>query len=150
MFSKMITIDLSTENVTIDEIEPEVLKMFLGGRGLADWVVYHEIEASIDPLSPENILVLANGSLAGSVAPGATRLQIAARSPQTGLIGYANVGGNFGAALMKTGYQLLVIRSRAKQPSYLYIDTNEVEIRNAENLWGCDTWDTEAFLKKVL
>jgi len=143
MQKEQITVDLNTKSVFVENIGSELESIFLGGRGLADWILYREIDRDTDPLGPNNVLVLSNGLLAGSAAPGSTRLQISGKSPQTGLIGFANIGGNFGAALQHSGYQLVIVRSKARKPTCLYIRRGKVQFLDAEELWGLDTWNTE-------
>jgi aldehyde:ferredoxin oxidoreductase len=93
----------------------------------------------IDPLAPENVLVLSGGLLTGSRAPTSARLHVGALSPLTGILGSSNVGGHFGAALRRVGVQTLLIKGHARRPVLLYIDSDIVEIRQADHLWGLET-----------
>ena len=150
MQKQKILIDLDTKSVSIDSVESELVNTFLGGRGLADWILYQEIDQNTDALGPSNVLILSNGLLAGTIAPGSTRLQIAGKSPQTGLIGFANVGGNFGAALQQAGYQLVITRGKARKPTCVYLNGGEVQFLDAEELWGLDSWETENMLQEKI
>jgi len=136
---RQVEVDLRRGSVTLSEPDPRVLQLLLGGRGLAGAVLYHALDRDIPALGPGNVLVLANGSLAGSAAPGATRLHIAARSPQTGLLGFANVGGTFGAALARYEIGMIAIREKSPRPVFLYVGEEGVQIREADSLWGLDT-----------
>jgi aldehyde:ferredoxin oxidoreductase len=134
--------------VTNENTNTELLDILLGGRGLADWIIYKELDRHTDPLGPDNVLILSNGLLTGSIAPGSTRLHISGKSPQTGLIGFANIGGNFGATMQKAGFQTILIKERSKQPACIFIQSKKIEIINVKELWGVDTWETERLLKR--
>ena len=101
----------------------------------------------VDPLGPENVLVISLGPLTGTLAPSSARYTIAAKSPLTGGIGYANSGGHFAPELAYAGYDALFIHGIADKPVYLYIDDDTVEIREASHLWGKDTWETEEIIR---
>lgn len=147
---QIVEVDLTSKEVATSDISEQLVMQYLGGRGFADWLLCQRMDQNVDPTGPENTLVLSNGLLAGTVAPGASRLHLAARSPQTGLLGFANIGGNFGAALRVSGIQCLVIHGMAKKPIYLWIDNGNVEFCDAGFLWGCDTWETENRLTEHL
>jgi len=104
--------------------------------------------AGADPLGPDNILGLLPGLLTGSGAPFSGRFMVVALSPLTGGWGDANCGGNFGPALRGAGYDGLFVRGVAERPVYLYIDGEQVEIRDAGHLWGLDTVETEEAIQE--
>jgi aldehyde:ferredoxin oxidoreductase len=117
----------------------------LGARLLWDWEVY-----KVGPLEPGNILLFLTGPLSGTNYPGAGRIQIMARSPLTGLWGESSLGGYLAAPLKKAGYDGIIIRGRADKPVYLEIDGyNGIScLVGAEDLWGLDTYQTEATLRR--
>src|SRR3989338_10603112 len=90
---KAAYIDLSTSKVVIKDIPIELRKKYLGGRGIDMYLLYNLIEPGIDPLGPENVLLVSAGLLTGTTAPAAARTHIAAKSPLTGLLWSANIGG---------------------------------------------------------
>jgi aldehyde:ferredoxin oxidoreductase len=103
-----------------------------------------------DPLGADSVLVLACGVLTGTAAPAASRLHIGALSPQTGLIGCSNVGGDVGIRLRSLAIQCVVIRGCASTPVSLLIGQDRVLLRDAAHLWGCDTEETRARLSREL
>jgi len=147
---KTLVIDLSTSKIQQKATEMNMITAFLGGRGWAIKYLFDHLETGIDPLSQENILAICLGPLTGTVAPSTARYTIAAKSPLTGGIGFSNAGGHFGPELAYAGYDAIFIHGRAKNPVYLFINDEDVELRSAEHLWGKDTWKTDELLKEEL
>ena len=104
----------------------------------------------IDPLSAENKLIFATGSLTGFAIPGTGRNSVGAKSPLTGGFGEAEVGGHWGAELKHAGFDAIIIGGKAKKPVYLWIQDGVVEIKDANHLWGKVTGEAEAIIKKEL
>ncbi len=136
---KLLEVDLSTEEAQHRELPDSLLRRFLGGRGLNGWLLAQHIGVGVDPLGPDNVLVLSGGLLTGTEAPVSARVHVGARSPLTGILGSSNAGGHFGAAMRQAGVLTLLVRGRARRPVMLWIDDERVEIRSAEHLWGLDT-----------
>ena len=138
VLGKLINIDLSTGVVTTESIDEAIAHRYLGGRGFNAWLMHHRVSPTVDPYDPENVLIISGGLLTGTESPSASRLQLAARSPQTNLLGASNVGGHFGALMRRAGYHVICITGRAEKPVYLWIDAHGVEIRDAAHLWGLE------------
>jgi aldehyde:ferredoxin oxidoreductase len=147
---RLLEIDLTDERTAISTLSDEVIWGFLGGRGLNAWLLHQNAVWYADPLGPENTLLLSCGLLTGTEAPASSRLHVSARSPLTGAVGNSNAGGGFGSALRSNGFQSILIRGRAKRPVFLWICNGSAEIRDADSLWGCDTFEAEDRLKKKL
>lgn len=145
---KILDINLSTATWKILPLPRKLTRQYLGGRGYNVQFLFHNLAAHVDPLSPENLLLFSCGLLTGTAAPSSARLHINARSPLTGILGSSNVGGGFGATLRSCGIQTLIVRGKAPQPVYLWIDGDTIEIRNAKSIWGLDTWQTQEHLEK--
>jgi aldehyde:ferredoxin oxidoreductase len=111
------------------------------------YLLYNHLSPGIDPLSPENILLVGTGLLTGIPAMGSGRCDIAAKSPITGAIGDSNVGGFFAPELRMAGFDHLVIKGKAEKPVYLWINEGEIEIRDADYLWGKDTFETQTLIR---
>lgn len=109
-----------------------------------------EVKVGIDPLSAENKLIFATGSLTGFAIPGTGRNSVGAKSPLTGGFGEAEVGGHWGAELKHAGFDAIIIGGKAKKPVYLWIQDGVVEIKDANHLWGKVTGEAEAIIKKEL
>ncbi len=96
----------------------------------------------IDPLAPENLLIILTGPLTGTRVPGGNRFGVCARSPLTGHWGEASTGGYFGPELKSAGYDGIIFTGASEKPVYLWINGDKVEIRDASDLWGKDTYET--------
>jgi aldehyde:ferredoxin oxidoreductase len=94
-----------------------------------------------DPFEPRNPLVIMPGMFAGTTIPGGTRTSFVSKSPLTGIWGEASVGGTWGSELRCCGYDGLVVLGAASSPVYLWINNDHVEIRDAEKVWGKDTYE---------
>lgn len=146
---KIARIDLTTGNIVEQEISERLRRLFLGGRGINMYLLYSLTSAELEPLAPENPLIIGAGLLAGTPAPTAARCSISGISPETGLLGDANIGGYFAAHLRRTGYDHLVITGQAPEPVYLAIEAGRLQLREATHLWGKDTLETMDLLRQV-
>ena len=148
-WGKVLWINLGTREVREEALPEGLYRRFLGGYGLGVSLLYERMPAGADPLGPENILAFLPGLLTGSGAPFSGRFMAVARSPLTGGWGEANCGGRFGPALRGAGYDGLFIAGASDRPVYLYLDGRQVEVREAEALWGLDTVQTEEAIRKA-
>jgi aldehyde:ferredoxin oxidoreductase len=147
---KIAYIDLSADEIKTAPIPIEIRKLYLGGRGLDMYLLYNHLEPGVDPLGPENVLTIGAGLLTGTLASASARTHIGAKSPLTGLIGSSNMGGFFAPELRWAGFDHLVIRGKADQPSYLWIHDGKIEIRDGSHLWGADIPTTQELIKEEL
>ena len=127
-----------------------VFRKYIGGRGLGVKILFDELRPGIDPLGPENKLVIALGAITGIPFPGNSGLVVMAKSPLTGIWGEATAKGFFGPELRYAGYDAIVFEGVSDKPVYLFIQDDTVEIRNAEHLWGKPTRETQRALQKEL
>ena len=109
-----------------------------------------EIPAHTEPLSPENVLVIANGLLTGSPVATATRYVISARSPLTGGYGESEAGGFWGPELKMAGFEAILITGKAAEPVYLWIQDGKAELRSAKHLWGRPPLDVQNDIRAEL
>ena len=147
---KIAYIDLSTGKTEIKPIPLEVRKKFIGGRGLDAYLLYNNAPEGCDPLSPENPLIVSGGFLTATCASATARTHFMAKSPLTGLLGSANMGGFFAPELAWAGFHHLVITGKAEKPVYLWIHNGQIEIRDAAKLWGKTTTDTQWAIRDEL
>ncbi|CAB50110.1 tungsten-containing formaldehyde ferredoxin oxidoreductase [Pyrococcus abyssi] len=147
-WGRILRVNLTTGEVKVQEYPEEVAKKFIGGRGLAAWILWNEVKG-VDPLSPENKLVFAAGPFNGLPTPSGGKLVVAAKSPLTGGYGDGNLGTMASVHLRRAGYDALVVEGKAKKPVYIYIEDDNVSILSAEGLWGKGTFETERELKKI-
>lgn len=143
---KILRIDLRNKKAVAEPLKDNVVRKFIGGRGLGAWILWNELQAGVDPLSPENKLVITVGPLAGTKALGTHRWMAQFKSPLTGTYFRSVGGGFFGAELKFAGYDALVIEGKAEKPAYMYIRDDNVEFRDAEKVWGMTTDATRDFL----
>ena len=149
-WGKLLLVNLSTGQIEVERLPNETYRRYLGGYGLGAHILYERMAAGADPLGPENILGFLPGLLTGSGAPFSGRFMVVARSPLTGAWGDSNCGGNFGPALRGTGYDGLFVTGVADRPTYVYVDGEQAELRDATDLWGLDTVETEKALQERL
>jgi aldehyde:ferredoxin oxidoreductase len=140
---KVLKVDLTTKEISEYPWSDEEREMYLGGKIMAAKILYDNITPDIEPLSPENILVISTGPLTGTGAPSSSRFNISTLSPLTGYITSSNCGGTFGMFLKKAGYDALVLTGRCESPSWIEINEKEVIFHDAENLWGKKTTETQ-------
>jgi aldehyde:ferredoxin oxidoreductase len=146
---EILRVDLSSKKTTT-EPTTNYIRTFLGGRGINVWLLYNEVKPWIWPFDPANRLYLGAGVLTGLPIPGACRLTLESRSPLSALggLGSANAGGHFAPELKFAGYDGLVIEGRSRNPCYLCIQDENVEIREKKDLWGKTTWETDDIIKE--
>lgn len=145
---KVMDVDLSTGKVGEYPLSDRDRERFLGGRFLSTKILWDELSPGIDPLSPDNVLVVMTSPLTGTGAPSSSRYDISAKSPLTGAIGHSNSGGSFGMHLKRAGWDGIVIRGKANAPVYIEIREDDVQIKDAANIWGMDTQAAQEALGK--
>ncbi|MBU1344395.1 MAG: aldehyde ferredoxin oxidoreductase family protein [Proteobacteria bacterium] len=147
---KIAYIDLTTGKIEVKPIPLDVRRKFLGGRGLDAYLLLNHSEKGCDPLGPDNPLIVSGGILTATCASATARTHVMAKSPLTGLLGSCNMGGFFAPEMAWAGFHHLVIKGKATKPSYLYIHNGEIEIRDAQNIWGRTTTDTQWAIRDEL
>lgn len=136
---KILRVNLTNGEFKVEDLDKNLAIKFLGGRGLGSKILYDEIDPRIDPLGPENKLILATGPLTGTSASAAGRYMAITKSPLTGTIACSNSGGHFGPELKFSGFDMIIIEGKAKEPVYIYIEDGAIEIRDAKSIWGKTT-----------
>jgi aldehyde:ferredoxin oxidoreductase len=144
---KLLRVNLSTGKVWTEEWSPEAMRERLGGIGLGAHILWNEVPAKVHWDHPENRLILGTGPLAGLPVWGTGGLTVVTRGAMTDGATSTNANGFFGAALKYSGYDSIIIQGQAKKWSYLYINDDVVEVRDASHLLGKDTWETQQALE---
>jgi aldehyde:ferredoxin oxidoreductase len=147
---KIAYIDLTTGEIQVKPIPLEMRRKFIGGRGLDAYLLYNHVKAGIDPLGPENVLMISGGLLTATCASATTRTHVMAKSALTGLLGSTNMGGFFAPELAWAGFHHLVIRGKAEKPVYLFIRDGEIRILDAKNIWGKSVTETQWAIREEL
>ena len=147
----LLRIDLSSESIKVSIIGDEVIKYWLGGRGLGIYLFLKEVDPTIDPLSEKNKLMLLTGPLTGILGiPASGKITSVTKSPKTNRFHWSIGGGNFGPYLRFSGYDGIILEGKAEKPVWVFVKEDEIEIRDAKDLWGKDVYETVEILKKQL
>lgn len=146
----LVWVDLTTGQITREPCPEDILRGYLGGRGLAARLLLEHISASVGALDPENLLIITAGFLGGSRMITAGRVHIGARSPLTGMIGCSNGGGHFGAEMKNCGILALIVAGRAAEPVFINIDGKELTIEDAVPLWGLLTGEARCRIRETV
>jgi aldehyde:ferredoxin oxidoreductase len=150
---KILRVNLTDRTVNAEDTIPKYAPDFLGGLGFCAKVAWDEIPAGTDPFSPENKLIIAPGVLTGTASPSSGRVALGGIAPgiyPKPTYTNSNIGGNWGAELKQAGYDGLILQGIADSPVYLAIHNGEAEVKDATELWGKDTYETQTSLQAEL
>ncbi|KON29788.1 aldehyde:ferredoxin oxidoreductase [miscellaneous Crenarchaeota group-15 archaeon DG-45] len=139
---KFLRIDLGSGRIKDEKIPEETLRNFIGGRGLGVKILYDELRTGIDPLLPENKIVILTGPVTGTPAPESGRWCSVTKSPLTGTIHDSQSGGDFGPYLKFAGVDGVIFEGASEKPVFLWIEDGDAELRDASHLWGKDVFAT--------
>lgn len=146
----ILDVDLSSGRVEIKPLDEHLRRQYLGGRGINSRLLYDNVKPGTEAASPGNVLIFGAGPLGGTIAPAANRLSVTAKPFSYNGVGTSNAGGKFAPELKYAGYDHLLIRGKAAEPVYLWIDDDQVELRPARHLWGKTTWETDQTIRREL
>lgn len=149
-WGKVLRVNLTSGKISIEEYNEKWYRMFLGGWNLIAYTLLNEVPGDTDPLGPDNKCIFAAGVMTGVRMPGSGRNAVGAKSPLTGCFGEADVGGFWGAELKLAGWDGVIIEGVSEKPVYLWINDEQVEIRDAAHLWGKKTGDVHHMLQEEL
>ena len=147
---KILRVNLTAGTVQAEPLRMDWARDYLGSRGLGSKYLVEEVDATVDPLSPENKIIWATGPLTGTMASTGGRYTVITKGPLTGAIACSNSGGYWGAEFKMAGWDMVIFEGRAPKPVYLYVNDDLAELRDAAHLWGKSVWETEALLKTGL
>lgn len=147
---KILRVDLSNGKISSEDLNEEWTRMFIGGKGLGAKYLFEEAKPKVDPLSPDNVLILMTGPLVGTTAPCAPKYAIYTKSPLTNAFLDSYIGGYLGAELKFAGFDGVILKGKAEKPVYLWINDGKAEIRDAVKLWGLDIHETEKRIREEL
>jgi aldehyde:ferredoxin oxidoreductase len=146
---RLLDVDLTSGRTGEMGISAAMAKKYLGGRGLGARLLFDLLPPKTDPLSPENILIFLTGPLTGSMVPGSSKFVVVTKSPLTHGWCDSYSSGRISIELKKAGYDGIVVRGKSNFPCYLKIDNSGVEIREADWIWGKDSFTAERTLKEL-
>ena len=146
---KLLRVNLTAGTCVPEDLNMEWAQAYLGQRGLGSKYLSAEIDPKVDPMSPDNKLIIATGPLTGTAAPTGGRWSAITKGALTGVIACSNSGGQFGGELKMAGWDLLIFEGRAPEPVYLYIENDKATLVPAGDLWGQSIWDLEPAIKEA-
>lgn len=146
MYGRFLYVDLNRELVREKRFKEDIVKSFIGGKGIGAYILYKELKSKTDPLSPSNILMFLTGPITGTEYPTSGRMVVVTKSPLTNLFTDSHVGGYLGPEIRRSGYDGIIVRKASEEPVYLWIHDGEVEFRDASKLWGLTIEET---VKKI-
>jgi len=135
---RILRVNLTREKIRVEELDETDARLFLGGKSLGTLFIYREVPPGTDPLSPYNKIVFSAGFF-NALVPGASKISVVSKSPLTNLIHDSSSGDFFGPLLRKAGYNAIIVEGASRDPVYLWINNDHVELRDASKLWGKDT-----------
>ena len=147
---KYLYVNLTNHKTERRFIDKSILQQFVGGMGVNLKLMQEYSRCKADEFSPENVVVLGTGPLVGTLVPGSSKTFATTKYPLNHCIGTGVGGMNFGHMLKRAGFDHIVVEGQSDKPVYLHISRDEVELRDAKDLWGCDIYETTDLLwKKV-
>lgn len=145
---KLLRVNLTAGTISEEALNMDWANKYLGQRGLATKYFVEEVDPKVDPLSPDNKMIMATGPLTGTCASTAGRYSVITKGALTGAIACSNSGGFFGNEMKNAGYDMVIFEGASKTPVYLFIDNDNVQLIDASDMWGTSVWDTEDKIKK--
>ena len=142
-YGRFLKVDLTDRKYDIITLPDTVLLRYLGGKGLASYLLYSMNTEGVDPLSPDNCLIFATGPITNSMIWGSSRYGVYTKSPQTGFYSESYSGGKVPEAIDSTGFDSIVVTGKSKSPAVIVIKPEGVEFHDADDIWGMETHETE-------
>ncbi len=133
---RLLDVDLTSQTMREQIIDEQTTRKYIGGAGLGAKILLERTPKGVDPLGPKNLFIIMTGPVVGTPFPLSGRHHIIAKSPQTGVFGDANSGGNFGAMLRRTGCDGLIFSGASETPVWMTIINGEPKFHDAKHLWG--------------
>ena len=141
-------IDLISGQTRIRTLPGETYRLYPGGSALGMYPLLQEMKPGVDPFSPENLLIFSVSPLTGLPVSGQSGWSLP--KALTGTAGDSQAGGFMPVHIKGNGYDSIIIRGKAQKPVYIYIDGENVQIRDAQNAWGKVTGEAEKIIKEDL
>jgi aldehyde:ferredoxin oxidoreductase len=142
-YNRILTINLTDRSFAVEQISDDILSECLGGKGLATHLLLDRNPPGVDPLAPENNLIIATGPFCGGRLWGASRYGVYTKSPLTGMYAESYSGGKVPEAIDATGFDAVILTGKAKAPTVLSVHPDGVEFHDAGDLWGMETFAAE-------
>jgi len=147
---KILRVNLSNGGISVEKPDDKFYRRYFGGTALIGYYLLKELKPGIDPLGPENKLIFTAGVITGISCGGCGRSAVGSKSPLTNGWGDSQGGGFWPTELKRAGWDAIIIEGKSDRPVYLWIQDDEVQIRDASHLWGQETKETEKQIQEEL
>jgi aldehyde:ferredoxin oxidoreductase len=147
---KILRVNLDDSKIATESVSEKYLEKYIGGMGVATAIFTKEVPANIDAYDKKNLLIFSVGPFCGTMVPFCSRHFIMSKSPLTNILGESSAGGFWGTELRFAGYNHIIISGNSLTPVYLWIKDNNIEIRDASDLWNKGVFETQEILKSKL
>jgi aldehyde:ferredoxin oxidoreductase len=147
---KILHVDLTNHKIDIEEQDEAFYRSYLGGRGIGYHYLMKMVPPRTDPLSPQNILVLATGVMTGSPLAASCRFAAVGKSPLTGTAAESEAAGFFGPELKRAGFDAVVFGGRSETPVYLFVNDGKAEIKDATAIYQLGSKEVEDAIRDEL
>jgi aldehyde:ferredoxin oxidoreductase len=145
---KMLEVNLTNGATKTSMVDKGDIRKFIGGSGLGAKLMLDRVSPDVDPLSPDNTLFFLTGPTSGTSIPGGARFTVCAKSPLTNMFGESSSGGSFAFEMRAAGWDGIIVEGASDKPVYLVVNDDKVEIKDASDLWGKDTYEVIDILKE--
>lgn len=142
-YKRILTINLTTQTFEIEPVADQTLAECVGGKGLATRLLLDRNAPGVDPLSPENNLIIATGPFCGGRIWGGSRYGVYTKSPLTGLYAESYSGGKVPEAIDAAGFDAIIVSGKAGRPTVLSITPEGAVFHDAGDIWGMETFQAE-------
>ena len=152
-FHRILDVDLTKGTMAPKPFDDDFALTYIGGRGFGAKLVADNLAAhggKVDPLGPDNLLVVAPGPLTGTYLPAAGKCSFITISPQTGIYGDSSIGGSFCVEIRQAGYDAIAVRGAAPELCYLWIDGDDVQLVPCPELAGKQCLEAEGAIKDAI
>jgi len=149
-WNKILRIDLTNRKITKEEIDEDTYRLFVGGAGIGAKILWEEVSSETNPFDANNKLIFAGGPFQGHPVPGSAKFSIISKSPLTNTYADSAAGARWGPLFKRAGYDVLVIQGKSENPVYIYIEDDEVKIRDARGVWGMDSYQAVDEIRKEI
>ena len=148
-WNRIIRVDLSNNTCKPEELSDEVYEKFLGGAGMAAYMLWRESPRGTTAFDPANRLTFAPGPMQGIKQTGASKWTAGAISPSINLNADSAATASFGIEIKEAGYDAILVHGRSEKPVYVVIDDDRCEIKDAGHLWGKDAYEGEDAIRET-
>jgi aldehyde:ferredoxin oxidoreductase len=145
----LLRVNLTDESCKTEQLKDEWAEHYIGGEGLCARILWNEMKPGVDPFDPANKIIFASGPLQGTKCPSTSRLCVGTKSPLTNGFTRTFAGGDAGYEFKRSGFDAIIVEGKSEKPVYVWIKDSDVEIRNADFVWGMNTGDTQKYIKKA-